>query len=242
MSGQLYVGTSGFAYPDWAPRFYPSGTRGAALLPFYAGRLPAVELNNTFYRHPGGDQVRGWLDATPAAFRFSVKAQRGGSGRALLGDPGSTLEWLLRPYRLFGERLGTILFRIPGPIERDDGSLDRLLRAWPADLPVTFEFQHPSWEDDWVHERLRAAEAALCITDLPTLAEPPTVRLTGPFLYLRLRRDDYDTAEVAAWAARVEPFLSAGQDVYCFFKHDATGRATELANDLKGLLAAFGPR
>lgn len=242
MSGQLYVGTSGFAYPGWAPRFYPSGARGAALLPFYAERLPAVELNNTFYRHPGADQIRGWLAATPAAFRFSVKAQRGGSGRALLGDPTPTLDWLLRPYRLFGQRLGTVLFRIPGPIERDDVALDRLLRAWPLDVPATFEFQHPSWEDDWVMERLRAAGAALCVTDLPTLGEAPIVRLTGRFLYLRLRRDDYDSAAVAAWAARVEPFLSAGQDVYCFFKHDPTGRATELAGELKGILPAFGPR
>lgn len=62
--------------------------------------------------------------------------------------------------------------------------------------------------------------------------EPPIVRKTGPFLYLRLRRHDYAPAEVDAWAARIEPFLSAGDDVYVLFRHDAVGRAGELALEL----------
>ena len=32
MSGRLRTGTSGFAYPAWAPRFYPAGLRGDGLL------------------------------------------------------------------------------------------------------------------------------------------------------------------------------------------------------------------
>jgi uncharacterized protein YecE (DUF72 family) len=62
--------------------------------------------------------------------------------------------------------------------------------------------------------------------------EPPTIRRTGPFLYLRLRRHDYSPAEVDAWAARLEPFLAAGDDAYAFFRHDAVGRAGELALEL----------
>ena len=33
VAGVLRTGTSGFAYPAWAPAFYPAGTRGDALLP-----------------------------------------------------------------------------------------------------------------------------------------------------------------------------------------------------------------
>ena len=84
MTGRLLVGTSGFAYPDWAPRFYPAGAKADALLPFYGTRFAAVELNNTFYQQPTEAKVRAWLAATPTNFRFSVKAQRGGSMRALL--------------------------------------------------------------------------------------------------------------------------------------------------------------
>jgi uncharacterized protein YecE (DUF72 family) len=63
--------------------------------------------------------------------------------------------------------------------------------------------------------------------------EPPIVRRTGSFLYLRLRRHDYDAAALDAWAARIEPFLAAGDDVYAFFRHDAVGRAGELALELR---------
>ena len=35
MAGRLRTGTSGFAYPAWSPRFYPSGARGPDLLRHY---------------------------------------------------------------------------------------------------------------------------------------------------------------------------------------------------------------
>ena len=43
-----------------------------------------------------------------------------------------------------------------------------------------------------------------------SIPEPPFIRRTGSFLYLRLRRHDYDDAALDAWASRVEPFINAG--------------------------------
>jgi uncharacterized protein YecE (DUF72 family) len=122
-----------------------------------------------------------------------------------------------------------VLFRVPAPIRRDDEKLAALLAAWPAELPLTMEFQDPSWHVDETFAALAGAGAALCATELPEDEEPPTIRRTGPFLYLRLRRNDYTAGEVAAWAARLEPFLAAGDDVYAFFRHDEVGRGPELA-------------
>ncbi len=238
VSGRLYTGTSGFAYPDWAPGFYPPGTRGDDLLPRYAARLSACELNNTYYRQPTEERIRVWVRATPEAFRFTVKAQRGGSVRALLGDPADTLDWLLRPLRAFGERLGTVLYRVPGEIERDDARLAALLAAWPRDMAVAFEFRHPSWAVDEVFDALRSSGAGLCATDFDEDPEPPTVRLTGSFLYLRLRRSAYDRAALATWAARLAPFLDTGHDAFVFFRHDADGTSALRAEELPRLTAA----
>jgi uncharacterized protein YecE (DUF72 family) len=234
----LLVGTSGFAYPAWSPRFYPAGLRGDALLRYYASRLTACELNNTFYRQPSPSAVARWLAATPPDFRFAVKAQRSGSLGTLGGDGAARkarLTWLTDPLRAFGDRLGTVLFRVPERVTVDTGRLSAMLDAWPRDLPLTLEFQDPSWRLDEVHRLLAAAGAALCATDLPEAEEPPML-VTGPFVYLRLRRDDYAPDDVARWAERVRPFVDAGQDAYVFFRHDEVGRGAELALELRAAM------
>jgi uncharacterized protein YecE (DUF72 family) len=205
-------------------------------LAHYAERLSSVELNNTYYASPSAAKVTTWVAATPAEFRFSVKAQRGGSFRSLHGDPTTSVPWLTDPFRAFGDRLGTVLFRVPDGARRDDEKLARLLEAWPRDLPLTMEFQDPSWHVDETFEALARAGAALCATEQPEDEEPPFVRRTGSFLYLRLRRHDYAPDEIGAWASRLEPFLAAGDDVFVFFRHDEAGRGPELAAELAAAL------
>lgn len=254
--GRLFAGTSGFSYPDWIPRFYPPGTRGSGLLAAYATRLPAVELNATFRRRPTASAIRGWVAATPPAFRFVVKAQRASAIRGLFGSPEETVAWLTEPLGAFGERLGAVLYRVPAEVRRDgpwvggnparaDERLRALLAAWPRSIPLVVELQDPTWHVDETFAALRERGATLCTTELPpegdegaadeiaaTDQQPPSIRRTGSFLYLRLRRHDYDAAGLDAWAARIDPFLAAGDDAYVFFRHDATGRAGELALEL----------
>ena len=234
MTGRLLVGTSGFAYPAWSPRFYPPGLRSGELLRFYGSQLDTVELNNTYYRQPRPEAVAAWLAATPDDFRFVVKAQRSGSGR-FFGDPASGLDWLTGPYRAFGERLGAVLFRIPDSAKRDDDKLRRFLGAWPADLPLVVELREPSWQADETIRALADHDAALCITEMPDDDGPPVIRRTSERLYMRLRRHDYTTDELEAWLARLQPFLDAGDDAFVFFRHDEIGRGAELALELRSL-------
>jgi len=228
-TGRLYAGTSGFAYPDWAPRFYPAGSRAADLLPFYSSRLPACELNNTFYARPTPAKVASWLAATPVSFRFSVKGQRGATMRALMTDPDGSVPWLVESIRPFGDRLGCVLYRVPETVVRNDERLAALLAVWPPDVPLTMEFQDPSWLVDEVLDPLRARGIAVCATELDESAEPPPLILTGPFLYARLRRSEYAPEDIDAWAYRFVPFLESGVDVFAFFRHDGSGEGATRA-------------
>jgi uncharacterized protein YecE (DUF72 family) len=221
--GRVLAGTSGFSYPGWAPRFYPPGLRSGDLLPHYASRLPACELNNTFYARPTEARIRGWCAAVPPSFKFVVKAQRGASVRALYGDPAESVPWLTATLPAFGERLGAVLFRVPGEVPRNDERLAGMLRAWPASIPLVVEAQHPSWHVDETFAALRDAGAVLCTTDLDETEPPPDIRRTGPFLYLRLRRTAYDEGALDAWARRLVPFTDDGLDAFVMFRHDEDG-------------------
>ena len=240
MAGVLRTGTSGFAYPAWAPAFYPAGVRGDGLLHAYAARLGAVELSGTYYRQVTDELAATWAARVPPAFRFAVKLLRTGSLRAYATDPAGTLPWLAAPLAAFGGRLGTALFRIQAGHARDDGRLDRLLAAWPAGIPLALEAQDPSWQVDETHERLRAAGAVLVVTETDEAPNPP-LTVTGPFLYLRLRRTLYGTADLDAWAARMEPFLAHGRDAFVFFRHDERGTTPGYAAALAARLPQHAP-
>ena len=207
-----------------------------------------MELNATFRRRPSPSAIAGWVKATPPEFRFVVKAQGGAAMRALLHTPEDSVAWLTEPLGGFGERLGAVLFRVPAEIRRggpifggdplvSDERLQAVLAAWPESIPLVLEFQDPSWHVDETFAALKAVGATLCATELPEHDEPPTIRRTGSHLYLRLRREDYTSADVAAWAGRIRPFLDAGDDVYAFFRHDPVGRAAELALELRDLVS-----
>ena len=95
------------------------------------------------------------------------------------------------------------------------------------------------WGDE-VFGAARDAGAAIVTTDLDTDPEPPTIRRSGPFLYLRLRRADYQPDELARWLDRLEPFLADGVDAFVYFRHDEVGRGAELALELAEIGDAAG--
>lgn len=230
--GRALVGTSGFAYQAWAPRFYPAGIRPADLLCAYATRLDAVELNNTFYVKPSPKAIAGWLSATPADFRFCAKAQRASAWRGLRDDPQGPATRLRDSFAPFGDRLRCVLLQVPDDMRRDDDALARLLEAWPRSLPLALEMRHRSWADDAVHELLRGHAVVLVATDMDEEPIAPDLRRTGPFLYLRLRRSSYTADDLDAWAARLEPFLDDGMDACVFLRHDADGAMAVAAETL----------
>ena len=70
----VMTGTSGFSYTAWRGSFYPDKLPPAKMLAFYAGKLGAVEINNTFYRMPTASLLEGWAAQTPDSFRFALKS------------------------------------------------------------------------------------------------------------------------------------------------------------------------
>ena len=56
----VLAGASGYAYKLWKGSFYPEDLPDSEMLPYYAERLPTVEINNTFYRLPKSSVMENW--------------------------------------------------------------------------------------------------------------------------------------------------------------------------------------
>jgi uncharacterized protein YecE (DUF72 family) len=214
----LYAGTSGWAYPQWKPAWYPAKLAAAKFLGHYSTRLNSVELNYTYRRFPTEKLQVGWIAQTSPGFRFAVKAHQTITHvKRLDGALEFTLKFLqaLAPLRA-AERLGPVLFQLPPFLKCDVGRLDAFLKGLPTDTRYAFEFRHESWFSEPVYECLRASNCALCIAESETLETPDVT--TADFTYLRLRKETY---EIGPLTERVRPHLSAG-DVYVYFKHEDT--------------------
>src|SRR5438552_18760905 len=73
---RMWVGTSGYNYPEWKGSFYPHKFPAAKMLPYYAERFKTVEINYTFYRIPNEKILAGWDRETPPGFRLTLKAPK----------------------------------------------------------------------------------------------------------------------------------------------------------------------
>jgi uncharacterized protein YecE (DUF72 family) len=228
----LRVGTSGYSYPKWKGAFYPAGLAADAMLEFYASRFSAVEINNTFYRMPSAAVLEGWAARVPEDFRFVLKASRRITHQNRLVGSEDNLAYLYSQARALGDRLGGVLYQLPPTMRKDAARLQGFLRALPPDARAILEFRHASWLDEEIFELLRSFGVMLCVADADAeLPETPALDLTGQG-YVRLRRPEYATDELAAWRDRIQ---ATWADAYVIFMHEDDGEAPVLAERFLGL-------
>ncbi|NKB88883.1 MAG: DUF72 domain-containing protein [Acidobacteria bacterium] len=224
----ILAGTSGYSYKPWKGPFYPEDLSDARMLEYYAGQLPAVEINNTFYRMPTAKLIDKWLEVTPPAFRMVLKASRRLTHRKKLEPPEDALTYMLDVTSNLGDRLGCHLFQLPPYASIDLDGLRTFLASVPDEHRVALEFRHASWFVDETFEALAARDAALVVADGGKVEVPREV--TASWGYLRLRRDDYESADVAEWASWIAE--QKWGDCFVFFKHEDAGVSPRLAREM----------
>jgi len=231
----VLAGTSGFSYAAWKGFFYPSDLPGGRMLSFYAGKLPAVEIDSTFYRVPTAKTLSSWREQVPDGFRFALKAPRRVTHQARLAAGATdSAGFFYRTTAELGPYLGPVLYQLPPDLRRDLPRLSAFLEFLPAGGRAAFEFRHRSWFADDVFEALRARGAALCVAESDEMETP--VVATAAWGYLRLRKAEYAAADLSSWAERIldQPW----DDAFVFFKHEEEARGPRLAAALAALVDA----
>src|SRR5437868_14293170 len=99
---RAFVGTSGWSYTTWRPKFYPEGTKTKDFLAYYATKFRTIEINYTFNHLPTEKNVTDWTAATGPGFLFGLKASQQITNRAQLRERARTLPTFVERARLIG--------------------------------------------------------------------------------------------------------------------------------------------
>ncbi len=227
----LYIGTSGWAYPEWkarngansndaTPGFYPARLPSSRWLEHYSSRLSACEINVTFRTSQSDATYVRWARSASDDFRYAIKVHRRLTHVKQIAPEGPQRDFLdefLRSAALLGPHLGVLLFQFPPTRKRDDDELTRLLDALPDHHRYAFEFRHESWDHQEVHRLIAARDATAVVSE--AAGAPAAALPSGPFGYIRLRSARYSPRARKTWRLMLQE-EGAKRDIYVFTKHE----------------------
>jgi len=238
----FYVGTSGWAYPEWRGGFYRQGLPAKDMLPTYARAFDTVEINAPFYRLPNPALVRGWRERTPDGFLFAWKASRYITHVLRLRDCGESLAKVMDRMQELGPKFGPVLFQLSPQMRIDRERLAEFLDILPRRHRYSVEFRHPSWYVAEIFDVLRNHDVALCISDHDSAPAP--WEATAQHVYVRAHGTaerycgPYHANTLRAWARRLAIWRDEGRAIFCYFDNTMTGHAPHDAKRLRALLGS----
>lgn len=242
MATNIYIGTSGWNYPEWRDTFYADVPR-KDWLQYNASRFNGVEINATFYGSQRADTLRKWRDQVPRGFRFTMKGNRYLTHTKRLREPVEPITRERDTARALGDRLAAVVWQLPGNFQRDDERLESFLKAvsrWRRVRHV-LEFRHRSWFVPEVADRLAAHRVANCISDAADW--PLWDAVTTDLVYVRLHGHSrtyasrYAKRSLRRWADRIRAWQNERRQVHVYFDNTADGHAPADADTLIGLVS-----
>jgi uncharacterized protein YecE (DUF72 family) len=217
----LFVGTSGWAYKEWKPDFYPQDLPQKRFLEHYGDQLTACEINATFYRRQSDETFIRWREAVPDDFRFAVKAHRGISYTLDLSMHEGKVE-LIAGFRdsiaNLKNKLGPVMIQFPHKDAQPEAVLE-LVDVMPDKIPYALDFRKQEvWDTPELRKGLSERGATICYSD--RTGEVPNELPPGPVAYVRLRVERYTKEQRASWLDLFQK-EAIERDVYVFVKHEA---------------------
>jgi len=258
---ELYIGTSGYDYPEWKGLFYPEKLARAKFLEYYSTQFNSLELNGTYYRMPTAEQMRRMNERSGGKIKFSVKAFKDlthALDKSLYQTLIFEFKKALDPLRN-DNLLLCVLVQFPESFHYEKHErlyVDSLLKEL-SDIPVVMEMRNIQWQNEQVLNALRQHNIGWCITDNPALKNLPKLNFTSTadIAYIRFHgrnaamwykgdnvsRYDYlySDMELQAFVNPILELLKQTKIVQLFFNNHAKSQATVNAKKLEFLLSPW---
>ncbi len=233
----VWLGSSGFSYPDWRGEFYPTNLSPRQYLPYYARYFNSVEINSSFYRLPRETTWQHWFQQTPANFRFMIKAPRLFSHYTRLQINHPVWQKFRANLAILKQKLAGVLFQLPASFPANRQRLRNFLQQTRGQFPrLAFEFRHPSWFQPKIITLLQQFQAGLVWHDCQLFPQPPRI-ISGNFLYLRfhgveiLYNYEYSPAQLENWAKIIKKYRLR-YPIFAYFNNDPGAAAIRNARQL----------
>ena len=131
---RTWVGVSGWRYGSWRGDFYPAGLVQRRELEYVAERMSSVELNGSFYSLQRPSTYRRIAEQVPPGFPVAVKGSRFVTHMRRLREVETGLANFFGSGVLaLGDRLGPVLWQLPGNLEFDRATVEGFLEQLPRD-------------------------------------------------------------------------------------------------------------
>lgn len=240
--GRLFIGTSGYNYPDWKGIFYPKGLVQKDWLSYYSQVFQTVEINNSFYTSVKQETYKQWYQQTPEDFVFAVKGHRFITQMKKLHGVAEAVNHFFGSVLELREKLQVVLWQFPAYFHFNGAVKERLsafLKLLPKNVRHAFEFRHTSWLQTEATVILQQYNAALVVAESGQY--PLLEKQTASWSYIRFHGPGklYDSAyseeHMKQWAVKIKEQQTRG-DVYVYFNNDYHGHAITNIHMLKGYL------
>ena len=264
MDEKVFIGVSGWSYPDWAGVVYPERRPGRfSELACLAGYLDAVEINTSFYRPPAARMAARWVEQASANPRFLFTAKLWQRFTHERNEPWTAAEARqvkdgMQPLREAG-KLAALLLQFPWSFPATGANTDWLGRLAEEfrEFPCVVEVRHASWDTDEARKLLTSSSLNFCNIDQPHSRSSigMTNIATGPVAYYRFHgrnahawyskdagRDErynylYTERELAPWVENIRDMAERAQQIFVMNNNHYQGQAVVNALQIKASLS-----
>lgn len=237
-----WIGLSGWKYPEWRGRFFPTGLVQKDELHYTASRVNSIEINSSFYRLQRESTYEGWAAQVPEDFLFAVKGWKEITHQRRLNNPAQYVQQFLNSgISGLGNRLGPVLWQLPPSLEFTPDRVKTFLECLPAELPggvkarYAIEARNETFGSETAIALLKEHNVALVMADTGG-RYPQFDQVTADFVYVRLHGSprmyysNYSDAALESWARKIKTWNQPDasgvvRDVYFYFDNTAAGWA-----------------
>lgn len=251
----VYIGTSGFDYPEWKGIFYPADLKRKDFLTYYSTVFNALEINSTFYNMPTEERMLSFYERSDGRLNFSLKANRLLTHEISPEWRNTALEFQ-KSIGILNDKgvLDTILFQFPAAFSytvENRRYLAELLQAFSSFNSV-IEFRNAEWVRKAVFEGLIERNASIAFVDMPQLRKNSDGSVETCFVgsnayvrfhmknmtawYFQEEKPFYTPSELGLFLPVIKQAEKENRHVYLFFYSHSGGTGVLAARHLREML------